>query len=456
MDEDFTDFHKDFGGQALFLPSMHVSYINAISKEIRDIRPDFNPRHLVSMQMLNFFNEEHGLFFYPWALYSAGVANLDMDRAAETESSIYNRDRDKTFLMVDSGGFQVVTGALKINGRPFDWANPDEGRMQILRWQEAIGDVATVLDVPTFAIQKDTPFKTFNDCLAQTNDNLRFIDDNRTNKVPFINVLQGDNNSEIQQWYDGVNWFPASGWAFAGGTKLNLYNLLRTIIMLRDDGALEGDKGKWLHILGVGKPAVGAVLTIIQKAIRENVNSETMVTLDASNPFQEAGLRGSIQLHYTFSNTQKATRGVTENFEDLLPYCDPDKGIPEAFGPVLKTSGIPAREIFIQNADGTWRNKEKDGKRASDAISYATIMAHNTYMLLDEFLTNNLMFAGVDVDDGTILNAKLNGIEFETSTEANFHKITKIINKVFKTEHTGKELEKNHTFLEKFIIWNPH
>jgi len=67
-----------------------------------------------------------------------------------------------------------------------------------------------------------------------------------------------------------------------------------------------------------------------------------------------------------------------------------------------------------------------------------------------------LMFAGVDVDDGTILNAKLNGIEFETSTEANFHKITKIINKVFKTEHTGKELEKNHTFLEKFIIWNPH
>jgi hypothetical protein len=433
MDEDFTDFHKDFEGQSIFLPSMHVSYVNGISKEIGDIRSNFSPTTLHSMQMLNFFNEKHGLFYYPWALYSAGVANLDLNRASEAECAIYDRDRSKSFLMVDSGGFQIVTNALAM-----DWANPDETRMKILRWQEAVGDVATVLDVPTFATQKDTPFTTFQQCLDQTNDNLRFIDDNRTGEVPFLNVLQGDTNTEIEDWYNGVNWFPAHGWAFAGGTKLNLYNFLRTVIMLRDRAELEGDKGVCLHILGVGKPVVGAILTIVQNAIREYINPNTQITLDASNPFQQAGLRGNVNLHYTFSDTKKPTRAVVENFESLLPYSDPTKPLRDAFGPVL--NDIPVSDMFVQNDNGEWRDRERDGKGPSDAISYCAMMAHNTYMLLDEFLTNNLMLAGDP--------------RFSTQTAINFERFKKIINRVF-TKDAPRELHKNRTTLEEFIIWEP-
>jgi hypothetical protein len=460
MKQDFDDFYLEFKDQAIFLPSLQIGWVKAVSSSYAELRPDFSPSVLNSTDMLNFLLRD-ALFYYPWALYSAGIANLDIEKAKETERAIHNRVRKRdggdTLLIVDSGGFQVVTGALEINGKSFDWDNPDEGRMKILRWQEEVGDVATVLDIPTFATKKNTRFKTFKDCLDQTNDNLRFIRDNRENEgVKFINVLQGDTNTDIKKWYEGVKWFPnANGWAVAGGVKMNLYNLLRTIILLWKDGGLEGEKGEYLHVLGVGKPAVGAVLTIIQKVIRDNINPDTLVTLDASNPHLIAGKFGTVILHYELSNSLKATKPVKKKFEEVLPYLNPNDTIPDAWGPVLKTSGIPAKDIFVQNANGKFRNIKDDGKRASDTLAYGTMMAHNTFMIADEFLTNNQILVDMETDVGNFFAAVSSGEDFETATERNFMKISKLINKIFKSKHPRRELDKRHQFFRDFIIWEP-
>ncbi len=464
MREDFSDFHEQFVDRAKFLPSIHSTFVKSLSKTVDEIRPGFSPTVLHTMDKLNFLDQRNGFFYYPWALYSAGHAELDLVKAKDPndtkyEGMIYNRVRKRdggnTFLMVDSGGYQVVTGALKINNKPFDWDNPDEGRMQMLRWQEAVGDVATILDVPTLAIKSSDRFNTFQDCLDQTNENLRFIDQHRTGEVPFINVLQGDNNDEIEDWYDGVKWFDANGWAFAGGTKYNLYNLLRTIILLRDDGALEGKKVEYLHLLGVGRPIVAAAMTLIQQNINEHINPNAMVTLDAANASIMASLTGRINLHYT-TDERRGTSPVNERFESILAHCDPNKRFPDAWGPVLKQSNLPTRDIFVQNPDGTWRFKQAGQKGGpSDMITHSTMVAHNTYMLLDEILANNFIFSDANLEENVALEAVRNGLGAETALVDNFRKIKRTINTIFSAKDPGKHLDRHRNFLTEFVIWNP-
>ena len=384
-----AEFHSLFDEQALFLPSIFSGYVNGISKEVRQHRPGFAPTRLYSTQELNFLDQEHGMFFYPWALYSAGVANLNMERAVESESAIYQRDRENTFLMVDSGGFQIITGNLR-----FDWNNPDNMRLKILRWQEAIGNVAIVLDVPTDAIYTaGAPFNSFDDCLHQTIENLQFISDNATGKVPFINVIQGQNNREVKQWYDAVKFFECDGWALAGAAKKDLYTILRTIIMLRDDKALE--QCRWLHFLGVGNTKMGVILSAIQRGLREWVNSDIQVTLDAATPFQEAGLRGEMRTYWEYADDKRMTRAVKERFEGDLPFLNPEKPFPNCrFSPVL--GEFPVKDVFVREGNG-WR------ERPSDALTYTVIMAHNVYALLEEFMAANAKFTM----DGTATYLKM-------------------------------------------------
>ena len=373
-----VEFPSLFDGQALFLPSIFSGYVNGISREVSQHRPGFAPTRLYSTRELNFLDQKHGLFFYPRALYSAGVANLNIDRAIETESAIYERDPDNTFLMVDSGGFQIITGALK-----FDWNNPDKMRMKILRWQEAIGNAAIVLDVPTLAIYTEgSGFKTFDDCLRQTVDNLQFISDNAKGKVPFINVIQGQNNHEVKAWYDAVKFFDCDGWALAGYAKHDLYTILRTIIMLRDDKAL--DDCRWLHFLGIGNTKMGVIFSTIQRGLRAWVNSDIQVTLDAASPFQEAGLRGEMRTYWEYSDDKRMTRAVKERFEGDLPFLNPEKPFPDCqFSPVL--GRFPIKDVFVREENG-WR------ERPSDALTYTVIMAHNVYALLEEFMAANAKF----------------------------------------------------------------
>jgi len=163
--------------------------------------------------------------------------------------------------------------------------------------------------------------------------------------------------------------------------------------MLRDDKAL--DKCSWLHFLGVGNTKMGVILSAIQRGLREWVNSNIQVTLDAATPFQEAGLRGEMRTYWEYADDKRMTRAVNERFEGDLPFLNPEKPFPNCrFSPVL--GEFPVKDVFVREGNG-WR------ERPSDALTYTVIMAHNVYALLEEFMAANAKFT----IDGTAAYLKM-------------------------------------------------
>ena len=68
---------------------------------------------------LDFLKNVNSYYHYPYGLYSAGHAHLDITKSHADEPMIQDRDRNVVKVMLgDSGGFQIATGVMKM-----DWAN---------------------------------------------------------------------------------------------------------------------------------------------------------------------------------------------------------------------------------------------------------------------------------------------------------------------------------------------
>ncbi len=124
-----------------------------------------------------------------------------------------------------------------------------------------------------------------------TVENLKYISDRRgvVGRCKFLNVIQGNDEEEEQYWYRQVRDFNFEGWAF--GTKVNWGRVaptLKRILIMRDDGMLEGRK-QWLHILGVSQLIWAVALTAIQRAVQQSAGPGFTVSYDSSTPFLWAG-----------------------------------------------------------------------------------------------------------------------------------------------------------------------
>jgi hypothetical protein len=112
--------HPDW---ALFLPAVSSFYISGLGKQRKGeqyfdqarIPAQFNG----DVEKLNFLNSKEGLYYYKWGLYSAGHANLDTTKDDPSESIIRERE-EGTFMLGDSGGFQILKGQW-----PADWKDPN-------------------------------------------------------------------------------------------------------------------------------------------------------------------------------------------------------------------------------------------------------------------------------------------------------------------------------------------
>src|SRR5690554_1014392 len=109
-------YKKDYGtpmdGNAIFLPSISSLYTKHVSKDDSSVRNGDIPAGMTSIKDLNFLNPDEGIYWYPWELYSAGHAQLDIEKSKVQESIIQSRDPNSTFILADSGGFQLSTGVL--------------------------------------------------------------------------------------------------------------------------------------------------------------------------------------------------------------------------------------------------------------------------------------------------------------------------------------------------------
>ena len=255
--------------QAVYIPSVQPSYAIAAYEAKWDRALPAG----VGDHDLNFLDPNNPLFRISHAMSSAGLAHKQKRRCIITE-----RDRSKTMLICDSGGYQIASGNLVLAS--------DQDRLDILRWLELNADWAMTLDVPTGPLLKaGYSFGSFRACLDQTIDHLEFFQKNRKpGATKFLNVLQGNTPQQTNTWYDAVKRFEFEGWAFAGLFRHNFYYLCRRIIIMANEGLLQ--KRDWIHVLGTNELETAVGLTALQRAINDHINPRLRISYDTSTPFR--------------------------------------------------------------------------------------------------------------------------------------------------------------------------
>jgi hypothetical protein len=246
-------------------------------------------------QDLNFLDPKNNLLRISHVMSSAGQALNQKKPCIVTQ-----RNRQTTRLYVDSGGFQIASGRLHINN--------DDDRLAILRWQEKHGDVGLTLDVPTGPVLRDPHYrwKTSAECLTTTCDHLAFYRKNRqSTDLKLLNVLQGNDPTEADIWYDAVKQYEFDGWAFAGRMRQNIAYLLRRIIVMANEQQLEGKN--YIHVLGTADLETAVMLTAIQRGLHRHFPN-LRISFDTSTPFRQVGWNQAFTLpHFTINQMTMPT-----------------------------------------------------------------------------------------------------------------------------------------------------
>lgn len=429
---DLTSLQVDATGKsryAVFLPAISSFYSNYVSKQQHkqhvpaDRIPDGFDRGIEGM---NFLNPEQGYFTYKYSLYSAGHAQLDVAKSIVDESMIQQRDRSKTTIIGDSGGYQIGKGVLKFDWLNFDGPAANKTRDDIIAWLELTADWAVMLDVPIWACDITNRARTglINpaDCLEKTRFNNAYLLKNRLGKTKWLNVLQGSNWLSAQNWYEGVKEFSdpavwgdkaAEGWAFGGINMSKMDVTLKRLMIMREEGMLTNKN--WIHFLGTGQLDWACYLTSIQRQIRKHINEEITISFDCASPFL------SIANGQAYTNAQHTTKRwgvITDNAPDnkdlaesTIPFpfesefgrrltmgdiCQYRNGTPDwtAINEHNSTTEnekdkITTANVFkdpkILNNQKFWivmgdKNKiNKVGATSWDSFSYALMMGHNVY-----------------------------------------------------------------------------
>ena len=292
-----TPLQKDY---AVYLPAISSFYSTYIAKQRLEkfIPDDRIPAGFDrGIEGMNFLNEEEGYFTYKYGLYSAGHAQLDLQKSMTQESMIQQRDRGNTMILGDSGGYQIGKGVLKFDWLDFEGKSANKTRQNILEWLELTADWSMMLDVPTWACDHihspKTGLKTFEDCLEKTKFNNKYFLDNRLGQTKWLNVLQGGDWDTAEKWYQGVKEFSdpkgpyagreAEGWAMGGANMCKMDITLKRLMTLREDGLLKGKN--WIHFLGTAQLDWSCYLTLIQRQIRKHINEEITISFDCASPF---------------------------------------------------------------------------------------------------------------------------------------------------------------------------
>ena len=346
---------------AVFLPAISGFYATFVGKQRNElyVDPARFPQGLTDMEQMNWLNSQKALFPYRWSLYSAGHANLDLNKQDWSEDMVRNREPG-TFMLGDSGGFQIAKGLWE-----GEWRDPTSQAVQdkmaalvaqgptevvntkgkkikkdpaadyqkrldaaqkkrdaVLRWLDSIADYGMILDIPTWVIHDKKSSKacgiaTLDEAVAATKyNNLYFMAHRRGAKeggAKFLNVLQGDGHDSAEEWYQQMKEFcdpavyPAThfdGWAMGGQNMCDVQLILTRLVALRYDNLLQQGVHDWMHFLGTSKLEWAVLLTVIQRAVRKYVNPSFTISFDCASPFL-ATANGQVYFENVFEHDSK-------------------------------------------------------------------------------------------------------------------------------------------------------
>jgi len=399
MNTDLTATQNDY---AHFLPALSGFYATYVGKQRYDeyVATDRIPSNFANgVESLNYLNKQQGAFQYKWTLYSAGHAELDVNKHAPKEDMVRNRDRDNTWLLGDSGGFQIGKGVWE-----GDWKDPNcpkaqKKREQVLTWMDAYMDYGMILDIPAWVArspqgQKATGITTYMEAVQGTYINNDWFIRNRNGNCKFLNVLQGENHADAEDWYQRMKKYSDpkqypnehfNGWSMGGQNMCDVHLVLKRLIELRYDGLLEKGYQDVMHFLGTSKLEWATLLTDIQRAVRKHHNENYMVTFDCASPFL-ATANGQIYIQNETQDRSKWTYRMVPSVDDKKYATDQrlfkdavlQDGVFKNFEDSPITDGLKVSDICTY-APGDLNKIGKEGKTSWDSFSYAIQMGHNVW-----------------------------------------------------------------------------
>lgn len=331
MNKNLTATQNDY---AYFLPATSGFYATFIGKQRYGnyVDPARIPTSFKNgVESLNYLEPDKGAFYYDHCLYSAGHANLDLNKQDESEDMFRNRNRSTSWVLGDSGGFQIGKGVW-----PADWKDPNcpkaqKKREQVLTWMDTLMDYGMVLDIPAWVARSPagraaTGINSYSEAVQGTYINNDWFINNRNGNCKFLNVLQGENHADAEDWYQRMKKYcdvkqygdrAFNGWSMGGQNMCDIHLVLKRLVALRFDGLLEKGQHDWMHFLGTSKLEWATLLTDIQRAVRKYHNENFTISFDCASPFL-ATANGQI---YIQTETEDRTKWVYR----MVPSADDKK-----------------------------------------------------------------------------------------------------------------------------------
>jgi hypothetical protein len=403
---------------AVFLPAISGFYATFVGKQRNGpyVDPARMPAGLTDMEMMNWLNSQKALFPYKWSLYSGGHANLDLTKQDWSEDMVRNREPG-TFMLGDSGGFQIAKGLWE-----GDWkansgcAKAQKKRAAVLTWLDSVSDYGMILDIPTWVIHdkkasKACQITTLQEAVDATKFNNEYFMAHRKGKenggAKFLNVLQGDNHTSAEQWYQEMKDFcdpvkyPTThfdGWSMGGQNMCDVHLVLKRLVALRHDNLLQQGKHDWMHFLGTSKLEWAVLLTVIQRAVRKYVNPNFTISFDCASPFL-ATANGQVYHHIDLAHNEKWCYRMSPIADDKKYSTDTRPygtaviadGLVDHFDESPLSRLLTMKDVCIYKP-GDLNKIGKEGKTSWDSFSYALLMGHNVWMHLEAVQRANRTF----------------------------------------------------------------
>jgi len=396
-----------FPNTPIYLPALSSFYSGTLGKHEQD--PAYTPQSRLPVGFenglagLNWLDKNNGYFYYKWMLYSAGHANIDVNKPDAKENMVRMRDRTDSFVLGDSGGFQIGKGVWE-----GDWKNPAcpkamKKRQQVLTWMDSYMDYGMALDIPVWACKNPDAAKkigiaSYQDAVDATQINNDYFIKHRTGACKFLNVLQGENFTEANDWYNTMKKYcdpkqypdhHFDGWAMGGQSVTDPELILNRLVDIVYDGLLQQGKHDWLHFLGLGKLPWACFFTDVQAALRKYHNPNVTISFDSASPFLMVA-NGGIYVHMLEEDRGRWTTVMDGSVDDKKYSADT-----RLFSEVLKENRgykkfdespislrMQGKDVCIYKP-GDLNRIGKEGKTSWDVLSYVFQMGHNVFAHVD-------------------------------------------------------------------------
>lgn len=436
--DDLTAKQNDY---AIFLPALSSFYATFVGKQRsmgNYVDPARMPKNLSEMEHINWLNSQEGVFTYKWSLYSAGHANLDVNVDAPKEDMVRKREPG-AWVLGDSGGFQIGKGVWE-----GDWKNPNcpkamKKRKQVLSWMDAYMDYGMILDIPAWVCRspegrKATGVNSYEEAVQATYINNDYFINNRNGNCKFLNVLQGENHQEAEDWYQRMKkycdptQYPGThfnGWSMGGQNMCDIHLVLHRLVTIIYDGLLEQGVQDWMHFLGTSKLEWATLLTDIQRAVRKYHNPNFTISFDCASPFL-ATANGQIYTDVVtedrakWSYRMEATADDKKYSTDTRPFSQGTvaDGIHVNFKDSPISRNLEMKDICIYKP-GDLNKNGKEGKTSWDSFSYALMMGHNVWQHINAVQEANRQYDAGKYP-GMLIQETFDRVSFRDVVEAIF------------------------------------